>query len=164
MATEELRCRLDHDVGTPLHWTTKKRGGKCVVDHEGHTGGLCDDRERFEVSHFARWICDDLGEDRFCVFVDCCTDFCHVIGVDKSSVDPQSAERDVELCHRPSVERGVRHDVVARSCQRGHHEVFGRLSAGARNPSDPAFQTRDSLLERCDRGVGNSSVDRAEFL
>ena len=89
MAANKFRCRLNHDVGSPLEGTAQDRGSGGVVDHQGHALLVGNGGEPLDVGNVELGIAQGLGVDGSCFGVDGCLQAVKVIGIDKAYVMPR---------------------------------------------------------------------------
>ena len=120
MTAQELGCRLHDDVRAVFERPTQERSGKGVVDHEGDAVPVRHLSDRFDVGDLARWVRDDLREDRLGVVIDFGFDGVGAVGIDEAGVDAQTPQGHVELSDRSAIERSVSDDVVARLRESRH--------------------------------------------
>ena len=79
-------------------------------------------------------------------------------------VDPEAAQRHVELGDRAAVERGRRDDVVARAREGGERQELRGLPRAGGHRAERALEAGQALLERGDRRVRDAAVDVAVLL
>jgi len=159
MSAKELRRGMHDDIGAVLDRPAQHRRSGCRIDHQGHTGGVCDVGESGDVRNAAGWIGDRLGEDDLRAFGDRGGEVVRIIAVEEGRLDPEAAQCDIKLRHGAPVEGGRRNHMVAGSGQRGEGKELRRHAAARGDRSDTSLEARHSLLECGDGRIGDSRVD-----
>ena len=124
----------------------------------GHGG------ERRDVADVELRVADGLGVHRFRARREPASKGIGIVGIDERDVDAELRERGCELRVRPAVERARGDDMVAVAAQREEGEHLRRHAGRSGERRAPAFQRRDSFLERRDGRVRDPRVDVAERL
>ena len=119
MTAEELRRRVDDDVGAELDRPAQVRRGDGRVDDERDPGVVGDVGEALEVGDGARRVGHDLGVDQLRVRADGRGERGRVGLGDERGRDAEAGQRALEQRARAAVELRRRHDVVAGAAQRG---------------------------------------------
>ena len=151
MTAEELRRRVEHDVGAVLDRPAQVRRDGGGVDDQRDAVGVSDVGGAGDVEHVTARVGDDLGEEQLRRRRDRRREIVGLAPGDERRVHPEAAQRHVELGHGAAVQPGGRHDVVAGSCEGGEGEELGRLTARRRHRADPALEARHPFLEGVDR-------------
>ncbi|GJE71396.1 hypothetical protein CHKEEEPN_2942 [Methylorubrum podarium] len=160
-AAEELRGRVDDDVGAVLDRADQGGRGQGVVDHERQAVALGDRRDTLEIHHRGAGVDDRLADDRLGLRRDRRLERLRrqVGGEVRRQVvaafEPaHQAERAAEQARRGDVG-------VARPHQRHHHEQHRRLPGGDGHRRLGALQRGDATLQRGDRRVRAARVGEA---
>ena len=72
VATDELCCRMDHDIRTILDRTYQIRGCKCIIYDQWNIMGMCNICNALNINHLRIWITQSLNLDRCGVLLDGC--------------------------------------------------------------------------------------------
>ena len=99
------------------------------------------------------WVSNALDVDSLGLVVNCGSNVCWVVSVDKLGLDSESWEEDLELVVCASVEVRGRDDVISgvgKSCN--GHELCGLAGRGG-NGSNTSLEGSHSLLKDIDRGL-----------
>ena len=148
VTADELGGRMHDDVAAPLERTDQPRCGHRVVEDERDAVAVRDVGDAFDVEHVIAWVADGLAVDRLGVRLDGLGPLVEVVGVvDERDVDPHLGQRVVEEVVRTAVERGRRHDVVARSGEVQDGEGLGRLAGRDRERTGYADRRVRRALE-----------------
>ena len=114
VAADELRRRVDHDVGAPLDRAAEIRRRERVVDDQRQLVLVRDRRDGLDVEHVAGRVADRLAVERLRVLADRRPPRVRIVGIDPRQLDVHLAQQVLELVDRAAVERRRRDDVVAR--------------------------------------------------
>ena len=127
MPADELRGRVDDDVGAVLDRPAQVGRGQRGVDDQRQVLGVGHVGQGGDVGHRARRVGHDLGVEQLGLGPDGGGEGLGVGRVDEGRLDAQAAQRHVEQRVGAAVEGGARHDVVAGAGQ-------GRRRSSARRP------------------------------
>ncbi len=164
VAADELRQRVDYDVGPVAERLEQKRGGHGVVrddrnaarmGHLGHGG---------EIDDVAGGVANRLAEHGFRPLVDPIGDRLRPVVGREAGLDPEPGKNMGEVCVGGSVEGRYRDEVVAGAQEvEQRHADRGRSRADRHRP-DATFQRTDALLEHVDGRVVDAVVMEARGL
>ena len=164
MAAEELRRRMDDDVGAPVERAAQVRRRERVVDDQRRAVLVRDRGDGLEVEHGARRVADRLAEERLGLGPQRRAPGVEVARVDEVEVDRELAEEVLELGQRAAVERPRGDDVIAGLEQREEDRRLRREAAREGDRAGAALEARDALLEHRDRRVHDPRVGVAVLL
>ena len=134
MASDEFSQRVQNDVGAVIDGTRDIWSGKGVVDHQGNIMFVRNFGNCGNVQNIAAWIPDCLGVDELRFGGDRPPEIFGVIGVHKREIVAQTAQRDIELRERATVERAGGNDVAARPRNGSQSQELRRLTTGGARP------------------------------
>ena len=165
VAAEELRGRVDDDVGAVLDRPQQVGRRHGVVDHERHAGLVRDVGDRRGRRARCRAGCP--ASRRTAAWCSAGSRRATRRALSGSSTKltsmPELRERVVEQVVGAAVERGARHEVVARLGDVEDREGLGGLAGGERHGGEPAFERRDALFQHVLGGVHDPRVDVAQL-
>ena len=166
--TDELGGRVHDDVRSVLDRSAEVGRGERRVHHQGEAVRVGDLGKRGEVGDRPRRVGDDLGVDGFGLGPDLGGDGLGITtgGVerDERGLDAETGHRRTEQCAGAAVEPGGGDDVIAGSGEGRDREERRGLPRGGRHGTDATFEARHALLERVQRRVRETAVDRAVLL
>ena len=139
------------------------RGGG-VVDDERHTGLVGHLGHGGDIRDMPAGIGDGLAEDSAGVVVNRCRDGVHVVDIDEFRLPTETLNCLAELRDRSAVKPGRDNDVAARRHQREKRHDLRRVTRGAADRADTAFEGGDTFLEHGDGRVRQPRIDVADFL
>ena len=87
-----------------------------------------------------------------------------IVRIDEGHVDADAREGVVELIERAAIQRGSRHDVIARAAQRQDRHGLRRMPRARGQRAHAALQIGQALLKHIGGGIHDARVDVAEFL
>jgi hypothetical protein len=164
MAAEELRGRVDDDVRPVLEGADEVRRRDRVVDDERHTGRVRHVGDEPDVEDVDLRVADGLREEQLRVRTHGAPPLLGVVLVlDEGGLDPELRERVLEEVVRTAVDRGGRHDVVARLRDVQHGGRLGSLTGREEERTRSALECGEPLLDDGLRRVLDTRVDVAEL-
>ena len=164
VAADELRGRVNHEIGAVLEGPAEIGRGQRVVDNERHTVALRDLCDRFEIEHDAAGVGQSLAEEELDLVGHRPLDIFGLRHVDEMAGPAELLEAHAELGERAAIEIVGRDELVAALQQRRAHQELRRMAGRCRDGAAPVLQRRDPLLEHGDGGVGDARIDVAEGL
>ena len=86
MATDELGCRVNYNVGSVLDRTDKVWSSKSIVYYQWKIVLVCNGCNCIDIWDVAVRVTQSLDEDTLCVRLDCCLHFLKVVDVYECSL------------------------------------------------------------------------------
>ena len=123
-----------------------------------------DGRHSGNVQHIQARVAHGFAKKKFGVGPHGRTPAVDVAGFDKGGVDAESAHCVVQQVLRAAIQRRGRHNVRARTHQRGHAQVQRGLTTGGADGADAAFKRCHTLLQHRVGWVADARVDVARAL
>ena len=164
MAAEELRRRMQHDVGAPFDRTDEVGRGQRIVDDQRHACSMGDARDGFDVGDDAAGIGDAFDEHRLGPRCHRLLERLGIARVGPIDVPVELGKSLAELVDRAAIELTRRYDVVAGAHQRVQRDELGGMARCDGERGAAAFQCGDALLQNRVGRVHDARIDVAEDL
>ena len=164
VARQELRRRMDDEVGAVVEGPHEPRGGERRIDEKRQSVLVRERGHTRHVEDFEARIAERLAEEQPRLRPDRRAPRVEVARVDERRLDPEARQRVVQQVVRAAVERARRDDVRAGRHERHDREMKRRLPARRRDRPDAALERRDALFQHRARRVRQPRVDVARAL
>ena len=161
---EKLRGRVDGDICSPFERPVQVRRRDGRVDDQRDAGGVGHLGETLDVRHLTGRVRDDLGENELRIVGDGCRVVGRVCALHKRRFDAETAEGDIQLGDRTSIQARARDDVITGSGQAGEGDELRGEAAGGGDGAESAFEACNAFLEGCDGGIAHARVNVAVLL
>ena len=164
VAGEELRRRVDDQIGAPLEGPAEPGGCERVVDDQQGARGSRQAGQGLQIGDHAARIRQALHEQRLGALSQDGLDRGEVLRIDEVAVPVELRERSAELRDRAAVEPGGCREPFAGLDQREEGQDLGGVSRGGAGRAAAALQAGNALLQRGDGRIAETGVDEAEGL
>ena len=159
MTTQELRCRMHHNVSSVLQRTNQIRCTKRVVDDKRNTVLVGHSSHTFEVEHVRVGVAESLGIYYFCVGLDSSFERLEVVHIDNRIRDALSSQRVGNQIIASTIKIISSHDMIAIL-----YDVLQRIgdSSSTRGNGQSGYTTLEgchAILEHTLSRVGQTTVD-----
>ena len=163
VAADELRGRVDHDVGAVLDGAYQVGRAERVVDDEGDAMAMGHLGDGLNVSDVAVGIAERLGVDGLRIGLDSSLEGLEVVDVDDGVGDALRRQRVGDEVERTAVEVVGRHDVVARLTDVLQGIGDGGGARGHGQCGHATLECGQALFEDVLGRVGQPAVDVARI-
>ena len=159
VASDKLRCRVDHDVGAMFYGANEVGRAKGVVDNQGQSVTVGNGCRSLDVGDVGMRISQRLDENKFGIGLDCGFQCVVIVRIDERCADPLALQRVCKEIVSAAIDVFAGHDVVAcvGDIGDGVRHCGGSRSHGQRAHS--ALERSHTLFEDGLRRVGEPPVD-----
>ena len=164
MARQELRGRMNDDVGAVLDRPAQIRGRQRVVDDQRNARLMGDVGDALDVHDNAAGVGEVLDEDRLAFRGQRLAEILRLGRIDEMAGPAELLERQTELRERAAVEVARRDEFVARPHQREEDQELRRVARRGGDRGSAALEGRDPFLKHRDGRVGQTGIDVAEIV
>ena len=161
MSAEELRSRVNHDVGTVLQRTNQIRCAEGVVNDKWYAMLVSHGSYAFEVEHVRVGIAKGFGVHHFGIRLDGSFEGLEVVHVKNGVRDALRRERVGNQVIRTAVEVVGSHDMVASLYDILQSVGDGGCTRGHSQTCHTTFEGCDTIFKDALSRVGQTSVDVA---
>ena len=161
VATDELGCGVDDDVGTVLQRTEQIRGTEGVVDDNRQTVLLGDLGNGVDVGDVGVGVAERLEIDDRGVVLDGTLDLVQVMGIDKRGLDAKLGERVLQQVVGTTVDGLLGHHMITGLGERLQGVGDSGSTGSNGEAGHAALERGDTVLKDTLGGVGQTAVDVA---
>ena len=164
MAREELRRRMNDEVGAVLDRPAEIRGRQRVVDDQRDACPMRDFGDALDVDDNAAGVGEVLDEDRLALRGQRLAEILRLGRVDEMAGPAELLERQAELRERAAVEIARRDELVAGPHQREEGQELRRVPRRGGDRGAAALEGREPFFQHGDGRVGQPRIDVAEIV